>query len=208
MGEYIPPSAFYTFDPIRYDPLLLIEPILSSIGGDHTEIKRVVQHSNEIKNLVEGKEALYDHSTMLFLTAIDWKEGGGPPEPLDNGVARDRIGRFPSDSGNAIEYILEFTKEKEEGLLFHELLIKLTNGLSPENLGEEGFNVGFAGMELLGWLNHEEVGILLQNMQSGKWIIKSNETIDGGVRDSLRHLQTLLKAANRRGCGILMRRHN
>ena len=45
-------------------------------------------------------------------------------------------------------------------------------------------------------------------MQSGKWIIKSNETIDGGVRDSLRHLQTLLKAANRRGCGILMRRHN
>ena len=71
MGEYIPPSAFYTFDPIRYDPLLLIEPILSSIGGDHTEIKRIVQHSNEIKNLVEGKEALYDHSTMLFLTAID-----------------------------------------------------------------------------------------------------------------------------------------
>ena len=208
MGEYIPPSAFYTFDPIRYDPILLIEPILSSIGGDHTDIKKIVEHSNEIKNLVEGKESPYDHSTMLFLTTIDWKEGGGTPEPLDNGIARDRIGRFPSDSGNAIEYILEFTREKEEELLFHELLIKLTNGLSPENLGEEGFNVGFAGMELLGWLKHEEVRILLLNMQSGKWIIKSNETIDGGVRDSLRHLQTLLKAANRRGCGILMRRHN
>jgi hypothetical protein len=45
-------------------------------------------------------------------------------------------------------------------------------------------------------------------MQSGKWAIKSNETIDGGVRDSLRHLQSLLKAANRRKCGILMRRHH
>ena len=208
MGEYIPTSAFYTFDPIRYDPILLIEPILSSIGGDHKEIKKIVQYSNEIKNLVEGKEAPYDHSTMLFLTIMDWKEGGGSPEPLDNGIARDRIGRFPSDSGNAIEYILEFTRENEEEILFHELLIKLTNGLSPENLGEEGFNRGFAGMELLGWLNNEDVKLLLQTMQSGKWVIKSNETIDGGVRDSLRHLQTLLKAANRRGCGILMRRHH
>ena len=170
MGEYIPPSAFYTFDPIRYDPILLIEPILSSIGGDHTEIKKIVQYSNEIKNLVEGKEAPYDHSTMLFLAIMDWKEGGGPSEPLDNGIARDRIGRFPSDSGNAIEYILEFTRENEKEILFHELLIKLTNGLSPENLGEEGFNRGFAGMELLGWLNNEDVKLLLQTMQSGKWV--------------------------------------
>ena len=54
MGEYIPPSAFYTFDPVRYDPILLIEPILSSIGGDHTEIKKIVDHANEIKNLGEG----------------------------------------------------------------------------------------------------------------------------------------------------------
>ena len=63
-------------------------------------------------------------------------------------------------------------------------------------------------MELLVWLNHEEVQLLLNSMQSGKWAIKSNETIDGGVRDSLRHLQSLLKAANRRKCGILMRRHH
>ena len=87
-------------------------------------------------------------------------------------------------------------------------MIKLTNGLSSENLGEEGFDRGFAGMELLGWLNHEEVKLLLKSLQSGKWVIKSNETIDGGVRDSLRHLQALLKAANRRKCGILMRRHS
>ena len=125
----------------------------------------------------------------------------------DNGIARDRIGRFPSDTGNAIEYILEFTREKDGEINFHELLIKLTNGLSAENLGEEGFDRGFGGMELLGWLNFEEVKLLLDSMHSGRWIIKSNETIDGGVRDSLRHLQTLLKAAKRRKCGILMRRH-
>ena len=82
MGEYLPPSAFYTFDPIKNDPITLIEPILSSIGGDHAEIKKIVQYSDEINNLEDGKESPYDHSTMLFLTTIDWKEGGGTPEPV------------------------------------------------------------------------------------------------------------------------------
>ena len=207
MGEYIPPSAFYTFDPIIHDPLSLIEPILSSIGGDHEELKKITISSNEINSLKEGKESSYDHATMLFLSALDWNKDGGTPIPLDNGIARNRIGRFPSDSGNAIEYILEFTREKEGEMDFHELLIKLTNGFAPENLGEEGFNKGIAGMELLGWLNHDEVEQLLISMRGGKWNIKSNETIDGGVRDSLRHLLTLLKAAERRKCGIMMRRH-
>ena len=75
MGEYLPPSAFYTFDPIRYDLIDLIEPILSSIGGDHSEIKKIIKESNDINNLEEGKESPFDHSTMLFLTSIDWKEG-------------------------------------------------------------------------------------------------------------------------------------
>ena len=47
-----------------------------SIGGDHAEIKKIVQYSDEINNLEDGKESPYDHSTMLFLTTIDWKEGG------------------------------------------------------------------------------------------------------------------------------------
>ena len=207
MGEYIPPSAFYTFEPIVHDLIMLIDPILSSIGGDHKDLKKILSNKSEIKLLNEGEESPYDHATALFLSALDRIEGGGIPIPLDNGIARNRIGRFPSDSGNAIEYILEFTREKEGETNFHELLIKLTNGLSAENLGVEGFNKGFAGMELLGWLNSEEVKLLLTSMQSGKWSINSNETIDGGVRDSLRHLLTLLKAAERRKCGIMMRKH-
>ena len=207
MGEYIPPSAFYTFEPIVHDLITLIEPILSSIGGDHINLKKIVSNDSEIQLLNEGEESPYDHSTTLFLAALDRNGKDGMPIPLDNGIARNRIGRFPSDSGNAIEYILEFTRENEEEKNFHELLIKLTNGLSPENLGEEGFDKGFAGMELLGWLNSEDIKLLLTSMYSGKWSIKSNETIDGGVRDSLRHLLTLLKAADRRKCGIMMRRH-
>ena len=207
MGEYIPPSAFYTFEPIVHDLIMLIDPILSSIGGDHKDLKKILSKNSEIQLLNEGEESPYDHATALFLSALDRIEGEGIPIPLDNGIARNRIGRFPSDSGNAIEYILEFTREKAGEKNFHELLIKLTNGLSPENLGEEGFDKGFAGMELLGWLNSEEVKLLLTSMQSGKWSINSNETIDGGVRDSLRHLLTLLKAAERRKCGIMMRKH-
>ena len=36
-------------------------------------------------------------------------------------------------------------EKKMEKQIFHELLIKLTNGLSAENLGEEGFDRGFGG---------------------------------------------------------------
>ena len=207
MGKYIPPSAFYTFDPIVHDLFILIEPIISSIGGNHKELKNIISTTNEIQLLEEGEKSPYDHATSLFLAALERKKGGGMPIPLDNGLARDRIGRFPSEDGNAIEYILQFTNEKVDEKNFHKLLIKLTNGLSTENLGEEGFDKGVAGMELLGWLNNKEVKILLNSMQSGKWSIKSNETIDGGVRDTLRHLLTLLKAAERRDCGIMMRKH-
>ena len=49
---------------------------------------------------------------------VAWKEDEGMPEPLDRGVSRDRIGRFPIEGGNAIEYLLNHTIEKtDDGLL-------------------------------------------------------------------------------------------
>ena len=55
MGNYIPPSAFYTFEPIIHDPILLIEPILLSIGGDHEELKKINPNSREINSLKDGE---------------------------------------------------------------------------------------------------------------------------------------------------------
>ena len=66
MGNYIPPSAFYTFEPIIHDPLILIEPILLSIGGDHEELKKIIPNSKEINSLKDGEVSPYDHATSLF----------------------------------------------------------------------------------------------------------------------------------------------
>ena len=37
---------------------------------------------------------------------------------------------------------------------------------------------------------------------------RSDEPLDGGVQDAFRHLLVFLRAAVKRKCGILMRRHS
>tara|TARA_B100000530_G_scaffold93377_1_gene57366 strand:- start:1529 stop:2152 length:624 start_codon:yes stop_codon:yes gene_type:complete len=207
MNRYIPPSPFYTFEPLRHDPLELIPSIQSSQGGDHTDIKSLEAIPSSILELEEGKNPIMDPAMMLFLCSVDWKGDGGMPEPLDRGVSRERIGRFPIEGGNAIDYLLNHTIEKREDGL-HELLAKLTLGLDEEFLGEGGFSSGMGGLELCGWLDSRDVTNLRRAIQKGKWAVDPSEPIDGGVADAFRHLTIILRGAEKRKCGILMRRHS
>ena len=207
MSRYIPPSPFYTFEPLQHDPLDLIPSIQSSQGGDHSEIKSLEGVPSSILELEEGENPPIDPAMMLFLCSIAWKEDEGMPEPLDRGVSRDRIGRFPIEGGNAIEYLLNHTIEKtDDGL--HDLLAKLTLGLDEEFLGEGGFSSGKGGLELCGWLDKKDVTNLRRAIQKGKWAVDPSEPIDGGVADAFRHLTIILRGAEKRRCGILMRKHN
>ena len=207
MSRYIPPSPFYTFEPIRYDPLELIPLIQSSQGGDHAEIKSLDSVPSSILDLEEGNKPSIDPAMMLFLCSVAWKDDGGMPEPLDRGVSRERIGRFPIEGGNAIEYLLNHTIEKSEESL-HDLLAKLTLGLDQEFLGEGGFSSGLGGLELCGWLDSRDVTNLRRAIQKGKWTVNPSEPLDGGVADAFRHLTIILRGAEKRKCGILMRRHS
>ncbi|MEC7681394.1 MAG: hypothetical protein VYA23_01550 [Candidatus Thermoplasmatota archaeon] len=207
MSRYIPPSPFYTFEPIRYDPLELIPLIQSSQGGDHAEIKSLDSVPSSILDLEEGNKPSIDPAMMLFLCSVAWKGDGGMPEPLDRGVSRERIGRFPIEGGNAIEYLLNHTIEKSEESL-HDLLAKLTLGLDEEFLGEAGFSSGLGGLELCGWLDSRDVTNLRRAIQKGKWTVNPSEPLDGGVADAFRHLTIILRGAEKRKCGILMRRHS
>ena len=207
MSRYISPSPFHTFEPLQHDPLDLIPPIQCSQGGDHSEIKSLEGVPSSIIELEEGENPPIDPAMMLFLCSVAWKEDGGIPEPLDRGVSRDRIGRFPIEGGNAIEYLLNHTIEKtDDGL--HDLLAKLTLGLDEEFLGEGGFSSGKGGLELCGWLDKKDVINLRRAIQKGKWAVDPSEPIDGGVADALRHLTIILRGAEKRRCGILMRKHN
>ena len=207
MSRYISPSPFHTFEPLQHDPLDLIPSIQCSQGGDHSEIKSLEGVPSSIIELDEGENPPIDPAMMLFLCSVAWKEDGGIPEPLDRGVSRDRIGRFPIEGGNAIEYLLNHTIEKtDDGI--HDLLAKLTLGLDEEFLGEGGFSSGKGGLELCGWLDKKDVINLRRAIQKGKWAVDPSEPIDGGVADAFRHLTIILRGAEKRRCGILMRKHN
>ena len=206
MSRYLPPPAFHTFDQISKSPGELLEGISSSFEGKHRNLMEIVGENSILPELQEGKAPDIDAATILLICILEWQEGGGAPRPLDSGHSRERLGRFPSDDGNAVEYILDFTKD-ESGVM-HSLLRKLGSGLIGSVSGELDFSRGAGGVELLGWLDVGEVPKLRKEIEKGGWTVLSNEPHDGGVQDALRHLLVFLRAAGRRKCGVLMRRHS
>ena len=60
-----------------------------------------------------------------------------------------RLGRFPYADGNIVTYLLSYTKQKGDMTTLHELLYKLSDGLSEDNLGEAGFEMD--SVDLLSW---------------------------------------------------------
>ena len=208
LGKYVPPPPFYTFDPLMGDPLNLIPAIKSSMSGDHKDLIGLVGSIPGLPALIGGVESPVDPATMLMLSLMNWQEGGRAPKPLDSGHSRERLGRFPSEDGNAIEYLFAHTKEGDGSRGLHRLLEKLSRGLCETSLGESGFSNGAGGIELLGWISLGEVLELKKEVGRGAWSVASEEPHDGGVQDAFRHLLVILRSAERRGCGLLMRRHS
>ena len=85
MNNYIPPSEYYTFDGIKNDPIEVVEAVLASKAGDHTEIKKLANGVAEIDELPEGEPATIDVATMLFLACMDWDLFRDSSMPLDGG---------------------------------------------------------------------------------------------------------------------------
>ncbi len=207
MGSHLQPPAFHTFDPIRLSPESLFGAISSSFRGNHEELNESVSSLGDLR-LEDGTEPSVDRATLLFISVLDWGSDGSSPRPLDSGHSRERLGRFPANDGNAIEYLLEFTGEEEGSKGLHDLLSKLGRGLSEESCGFPGFSKGSGGVELLGWLDVSEVQDLRLEIEKGQWSVMSGEPLDGGVQDAFRHLLVFLRAAYRSKCGLLMRRHS
>ena len=207
MGSYIPPSPFHTFDPIRNSPDSVVNGIISSMSGNHGELLLSAPGIEEVAGLKEREDSPLDKATLLFISVLDWQDDWSVPRSLDGGHSRERLGRFPHDDGNAIEYLLRYTKEGE-GSDLHRLLKKLCRGLNEDLFGHSGFNEGPAGIEMLGWLDGEDVSKIRREIEKGAWSVRSDEPLDGGVQDAFRHLLVFLRAAVKRKCGILMRRHS
>jgi hypothetical protein len=186
----------------------LVDSINSSMEGNHEDLLDTLDGFSGLPELKSGEKPPVDKATMLFISILDWQDDGGAPQALDGGHSRERLGRFPSNDGNAVEYLLEFTGGGKGVSELHSLLAKLGRGLNEEILGHSGFREGSGGIELLGWLDSDNVNELRKEIERGGWLVKSDEPLDGGVQDAFRHLLVYLRSARRRKCGILMRRHS
>lgn len=196
------PNPFHTFDAISGISIQNAIEAMSN-GTDADSRSKALQSLGPkgVHRMSVHDDALNsDPATLLFVLVLDQDEDGTPRPPLDRGLARERIGRFPHGDGDPIGYLLDMTID-EEGT-FHRLLRNLSMRFSGT-----GCNQGAAGLMLRGWLDAAEVEMLLGSIRSGDWKVSSDEPMDGGVADVCRHLSTHLKAARRRGCGILMRQH-
>ena len=210
-------TPFHTFDPMQGAAAELADMLDSARNGEddlfgslsNTHPSTAKKLESEGVVLSNGRTGIeWDDATILFIALKATEENGSPAEPLDKGVSMERLGRFPSSDGNAIGYLRAFlipVTEDDEG---SQLLRQLDGGLRKEIRGHDMLSIGFGGLSLHGWLTAEEVTILRLYLQKSAWKVSKNEPFDGGVRDVVRHLLIMLKTAEKRGMGILMRSHD
>lgn len=205
-------TPFHTLDPLQgdgFDELVAALDSQSDIAFDEFENK---YPSIAAKLLVEGcnlseGDNQWDPATTLFVAYRETQDDGSPAEPLDRGISMERIGRFPSPDGNAIAYLRKFHIPADGDDTLSMLLLQLDAGLRSETRGDDRLSEGFGGLLLHGWLTPSQVGELRLVLQKSVWSVAKDETFDGGVRDIVRHLLILLKSAEKRKIGVLMRSH-
>ena len=182
------------------------DDLLTNLSESNPEIASNLESQGVIVS--SGRKSIeWDDATILFIALRETTDDGGPAEPLDRGISMERLGRFPSDDGNAIAYLREYLIPESDGDTGSTLLTQLDSGFRQESRGHDNLSVGFGGLKLHGWLTINDVANLRTYLQKSSWKVASDELLDGGVREIVRHLVIILKTAEKRGVGILMRAH-
>lgn len=189
--------------------------VWSKLVSDHTGLEaRLRQQGIETP---ENRSTIpWDDATLLFTAVIELtKEGRSVP--LGDGKARERIGRFPHGDGSPITYMIEFMRPNDQrGALTERIgmgviigmLNQLNYGLCDQHVGHQRFNQGRAGMDIRGYLTSEQVAHLRRGLSGRGWSVTADEPIDGGMRDASKNLLAILRAAERRDVGVLLRSHS
>ena len=184
------------------------------VENDSSLSKRLLSQGIETPKLRSGIE--WDDATLLFTSTIELGKDGRPL-PLGETLTRERFGRFPWDDGSLLGYFLTYIRPnraltENEGSAIYDsivsLLTKLTSFCSDQHRGYRNFEDGFGGLNIKGFINSEEVKLLRRNLSSRTWTASYEEPLDGGVADAAKHFMTLLKAAERRGVGVMLRIHS
>tara|TARA_B100000459_G_scaffold98352_1_gene56075 strand:- start:2127 stop:2798 length:672 start_codon:yes stop_codon:yes gene_type:complete len=153
----------------------------------------------------------WDDPTVLF-TLTRMLDVDGVPIMLGEDRNRERFGRFPHHTGSTIQYVRENIRDmgSQANELYEDLVEHLDFLLircNSDVVGDERYMKGSGGLNIMGYLTYEEVKTLRSTLLGGGWSVAKDEPIDGGVRDAIRHLNALLIAAERRGSGLIHRKH-
>jgi len=203
-------APFHTLDPVDSAVLdkaldLLAAPASerawNSFFADHPVLQNRLG-STSTDALIE-----LDDATVLFLLARQRMEDGSRLEVAD-GRHIERFGRFPSEDGCLLTYLLAWMRPTQGLEVEHDhlasLLLRLSQGIDNDhpNAAE-----GAGGLRLHGWLSTDDVRDLRTLLMGRCWTVSAEEPLDGGMRDAVMHLTALLRGAERRRVGLLHRSH-
>ncbi|DAC52707.1 MAG TPA: hypothetical protein HA359_04790 [Candidatus Poseidoniaceae archaeon] len=216
-------SAFYTLHSCDADIALDISNILHQDGETKNESWKALLADNPTlkQRLIDQgmsesstfEEISWDDSMLLFLCSINIDDEG-KPLTIGESLRREKFGRFPFGNGSLISYLIEFLRPNSEvkgaNQIFSriiELLSKLSSFNNLDDYSEARFTGGKGGMNILGFLSLEEVTEIRKLLSGRNWSVASDEPLDGGVRDAIKHFLAMLKAAERIDSGIMHREH-
>ena len=212
-SDNISTTPFYTLDAIDDEIFALI------VKSEKDEDWKEILQNNSIKDrltsqgiiALERNEIRWDDATLLFTLGLKL-DNNNIPIKLGDLKNRERFGRFPSTDGSALNYFSEYTKatQRDSSLVnrptFGELMV-LINKLN-KGLENTSFSSGIGGLRIHGWITSEEATDLRKAIKSGQWGVASDEPLDGGVRDIIKHVVAILRSAERNQVGLMLRSHS
>jgi len=191
-------DIFITLDPILdVDPMLMAEWCASKPKSpENAPIDITTRWRHHVT------EAEIDPANLFFVLMIDQDAEGKLRRPLDDkGVNREAFGRIPGEY-SPIQYICEFIIPNKG----NDRLILLLNSLS-NRFENHPCEMGKGGTIIRGAISGTEAIELKENLLSKEWKIDQKEPIDGGVAEITRLLLLLLRKAESRKCGVMLREH-
>ena len=203
-------TAFFTIDPMVSSRLVTLQDALV-IGNWGEAVKEDQDLESRLKTQgiedPQNRDSIpWDDANLFFLSCVKLSPIG-QPMPLEAGISKERFGRFPYGDGNPMTYLRNWVRDSKRDSgkfqLLTELQEKLATGFSGTTIEK-----GIARLEMRGCLTNSETTELRKCLTSKCWMPAAEEPLDGGCHDAAKHLVALLRAAEKRDCGIVLRVHN
>ena len=212
-SDNISTTPFYTLDAIDDEIFALIIKSKNSDDWKDILLNDSVKDRLTSQGMIalERNEISWDDATLLFTLGLKL-DSNNIPIKLGELKNRERFGRFPSSDGSALNYFTKYTKatHRDSDIVnrptFDELMV-LINKLN-KGLENTSFSTGIGGLRIHGWITAQEATDLRKAIKSGQWGVASDEPLDGGVRDIIKHVVAILRSAERNQVGLMLRSHS